>query len=125
MQFKTGGRRVTSNERLAFESSFRFRLIGPEVFDVVFLSKLVLAVVLGASALSVFFLGPGGEILFLADLSDNVLSLEKVEFIFQGSDVTKKKREKRKDCWKVLIVSRARFFYLFALNLRWGSAGMW
>ena len=117
-----------TNKRLAFESSFRFRLIGPEVFDVVFLSKLVLAVVLGASALSVFFLDPGGEILFLAgvfNLSDNVLSLEKVEFIFQGSDVTKKKREKRKDCWKVLIVSRARFFYLFALNLRWGSAGMW
>ena len=97
MQFKTGGRRVTSNERLAFESSFRFRLIGPDVFDVVFLSKLILAVVLGASALSVFFLDPGGEILFLAgvfNLSDNVLSLEKVEFIFQGSDVTKKKGKK-------------------------------
>ena len=66
------------------------------MFDVVFLSKLILAVVLGASALSVFFLGPGGEILFLADLSDNVLSLEKVEFIFQGSDVTKKKRKKER-----------------------------
>ena len=53
---------------------------------------------LGASALSVFFLDPGGEILFLAgvfNMSDNVLSLEKVEFIFQGSDVTKKSGKKK------------------------------
>ena len=125
MQFKTGGRRVTSNERLAFESSFRFRLIGPEVFDVVFLSKLVLAVVLGASALSVFFLDHGSENLFLArvfNLSDNVL--EKVEFIFHGSDVAKTGGQRKKDWWKSLLSRVFAFVYLFALNLRWGSAGM-
>ena len=82
------------HERLAVESSFRFRLIGPEVLDVVFLSKLVFAVVLGASALSALFLD-SERLSFFAGmfaLPDDVRSLEKVEFIF---------------------------FYLFALNLRW------
>ena len=57
-----GGVKLSHQERLAVESSFRLRLIGPAVLDVVFASKFILAVVLGASTLLAVLLEPGGEI---------------------------------------------------------------
>ena len=99
-----------THERLAVESSFRFRLIGPEVLDVVFLSKLVFALVLGASALSALFLD-SERLSFVAGvlaLSDGVRSSkEKFEFIFQG---TVEKKKVMNNTGQVLLVSCVRFF---------------
>ena len=84
------------HERLAVESSFRFRLIGPEVLVVVSPPELIFAVVLGASALSNL------EILSFArvfDLSDNFLEKLTEFILLQGklSDATNEKALKKKE----------------------------
>ena len=72
---------------ITVESSFRFRLIGPKVLDVVFLSKLVFAVVLGARIRSILELD--GVLIFdrVFNLSNNTLSFGKTVFIFLSSKI--------------------------------------
>ena len=69
------------NKRLAVESSFLLRLIGPGFLGVVFLSKFVFAVVFGVRARSI--LESTGLFCFVGVLilSDKALSLEKTGFI--------------------------------------------